>query len=45
MTDEEIDKLLANPSHPIYKILLILTLGLLALGGVLSPDDIRGVIP
>ena len=45
MTDEEVDKLLANPSHPIYKILLLLTLGLLALGGVVSPSDVTSVIP
>lgn len=45
MSDEEVDKLLANPSHPIYKILLLLTLGLLALGGVVSPSDVTNVIP
>ena len=45
MTDEEVDKLLANPTHPIYKILLLLTLGLLALGGVVSPSDVTSVIP
>ena len=45
MADEEVDKILANPSHPIYKILLILTLGLLALGGVVSPSDVTDVIP
>ena len=45
MSDEEVDKLLANPSHPIYKILLLLTLGLLALGGVVSPSDVTNDIP
>ena len=45
MSDEEVDKLLAHPSHPIYKILLLLTLGLLALGGVVSPSDVTNVIP
>ena len=45
MTDEEVDRLLANPSHPIYKILLLLTLGLLAIGGVVSPSDVTSVIP
>ena len=45
MSDEEVDKILADPSHPIYKILLILSLGLLALGGVLSPSDVTSVIP
>ncbi len=45
MSDDEVDKLLASPSHPIYKILLILTLGLLAIGGVVSPDDVTSVIP
>ena len=45
MSDEEVDKLLTDPSQPIYKILLILTLGLLALGGVVSPSDVTDVIP
>ena len=45
MSDEEVDKILADPSHPIYKILLILSLGLFALGGVLSPSDVTSVIP
>ena len=45
MSDDEVDRLLANPSHPIYKILLLLTLGLLAIGGVVSPSDVSSVIP
>lgn len=35
---------LFDPKHPIWRLLLVLSLGLLALGGVTNPSLIAGVI-
>lgn len=32
------------PNHPIWKLLLVLTVGLLALGGVASPSLVGGLL-
>lgn len=35
---------LFHPKHPVWRLLLVLALGLLALGGVASPSILTGVI-
>jgi hypothetical protein len=33
-----------DPKHPIWRIIALLSVGLLALGGVTSPDLLAGVL-
>lgn len=35
---------LFDPKHPIWRIIAVLAVGLLALGGVSSPDVVMGLI-
>ena len=41
---EEWESEIVKPTHPIWKILLVLSLGLLGLGGLSTTDLLAGVL-